>query len=222
MLEFGKLKAVIWDMDGVIVDSESSHFKSWQIVFNERGIRVNEDKLRETFGMTTPQVIREVAGGGLNEQTVIEIGVEKERIFRRMIGSEIEYLPGAEYWLKTFYEYGIRQALASSGSQKNIDTVLDALDARAFFDEVVSGLEKPSKPAPDVFLSAAEKLDVSPANCLVLEDAIAGVRAARAAGMKCIAVTTTNPAQKLDQAHIVLENLRELDAEMIAGLFQPD
>lgn len=118
MLEFGKLKAVIWDMDGVIVDSESSHFKSWQIVFNERGIRVNEDKLRETFGMTTPQVIREVAGGGLNEQTVIEIGAEKERIFRRMIGSEIEYLPGAEHWLKTFYEHGIRQALASSGSQK--------------------------------------------------------------------------------------------------------
>ena len=222
MLDFGKLKAVIWDMDGVIVDSESSHFKSWQIVFNERGIRINEDKLRETFGMTTPQVIREVAGGGLNEQTVIEIGAEKERIFRRMIGSEIEYLPGAEHWLKTFYEHGIRQALASSGSQKNIDTVLNALDARAFFDEVVSGLEKPSKPAPDVFLSAAEKLDVSPANCLVLEDAIAGVRAARAAGMKCIAVTTTNPAQKLDQAHIVLENLRELDAEMIAGLFQPD
>ena len=219
MGDFGSLEAVIWDMDGVIVDSELSHFISWREVFRKENIQISEDKLRETFGMTSPQVVREILGQDVSQEHAQEISREKEKIFRSLIKEEAEFLPSVEEWLQKFKESGILQALASSGSQKNIDSVLNALDARRFFEKVVSGMGMPSKPAPDVFLLAAEKLGVVPGNCLVIEDSIAGVSAAKSAGMKCLAVTTTNTAGKLGKADLILDSLEMLTQEKLKGLF---
>lgn len=219
MGDFGNLNAVIWDMDGVIVDSEPSHFESWRKVFDEENIQVSEDKLRETFGMTSIQVLWEILGEDVSEERAQEISLEKEKIFRSLIRKEAEFLPGVQNWLAKFKEKGIPQALASSGSQKNIDSVLNALDAGKYFEAVVSGLNMPSKPKPDVFLLTAEKLGVQPGACMVIEDSIAGVKAAKSAGMVCVAVTTTNPAEKLNNADLVLDNLMMLTEEIIQELF---
>jgi beta-phosphoglucomutase-like phosphatase (HAD superfamily) len=113
---------------------------------------------------------------------------------------------------------GYRQGVASSAPPANIDALIDGLGLRAYFDELVSGVDLPGKPEPAVFLEAARLLDVPPENCVVVEDAVAGVQAAKRAGMKCIAVTTTNSAQLLQEADIVVERLDTLAADAFRRL----
>jgi HAD superfamily hydrolase (TIGR01509 family) len=141
-------------------------------------------------------------------------------LFREAIKENAEYLPWVEYWLNEFKQSGIKQAIASSGSQENIDAVLDTLGTRLYLDEIVSGKDLPSKPDPAVFLKAARQLSVEPKNCLVIEDAIAGVAGAKAAGMKCLAVTTTNYPEDLSDADMILKNLELLTESMLNALFQ--
>ena len=121
--------------------------------------------------------------------------------------------------MEAFRQNGIHQALASSGSPGNINVVLSALAVETYFDVVVSGDGLPSKPDPFVFIKAADRLGVIPLNCLVIEDAATGVQAAKASGMKCVVVTTTNHADKLADADVVLDNLAELMTDHIQGLF---
>jgi beta-phosphoglucomutase len=113
---------------------------------------------------------------------------------------------------------GFHQAIASSAPQANIDFLVDELQIRGFFEVMVSGYDMPGKPHPDVFLKAADLMDVPPTNCIVIEDAVAGVRAAKNAGMRCIAVTTTNPAYMLSEADIVVGRLDVHPVETILSL----
>jgi beta-phosphoglucomutase len=217
--KFGNLKAVIWDMDGVIVDSGPHHFQSWHSTLEEYSLTVTGTQLRRMFGMTSPEVVRVLFGSDVKEEFVTQLVEEKEVLFRAAIKENAAYLPGVEYWLDAFQQAGISQAIASSGSQENIDAVLDALSTRRFLNEVVSGKNLPSKPDPAVFLQAARQLGINPEACLVIEDAIAGVAGAKAAGMKCLAVTTTNPPQELAGADVILQNLEFLSDNTLALLF---
>ena len=219
MNRFGKLRAVIWDMDGVIVDSEPHHFQSWKNVLKHYSFNVSEAQLRRMFGMTSPEVVRILFGADVKEEFVSRLCEEKELLFREAFQESAAYLPGVEYWLSTFKQAGIRQALASSGSQENIDAVLDALGTRRFLDVVVSGKNLPSKPDPAVFLMAAQQLGRQSDVCLVIEDSIAGVAGAKAARMKCLAVTTTNTPLELTTAEMVLKNLEFLSDSTIKSLF---
>ena len=219
MSKFGSLEAVIWDMDGVIVDSGPQHFESWHITLKQYSREVSDEQLRQMFGMTSPEVARILFGADVPEEFVTQLCEEKEFYFRETIKENANYLPGVERWLREFKGSGIRQAIASSGSQENIDAVLDTLDARGYFSEVVSGKNMPSKPDPAVFLQAAQQLNAEPINCLVIEDAIAGVAGAKAAGMKCLAVTTTNRPQDLMDADAILLNLESLSDSLFKKLF---
>lgn len=220
MNKFGKLSAVIWDLDGVIVDSEPQHFKSWHDTFQRYSLNITDSQLRQTFGMTSPVVMRTLLGADADEAFISKICNEKEALFRADIKDSAAYLPGVEFWLNQFKEAGIRQALASSGSMENIITTLDALGTRPFLEKVVSGIGLPSKPDPAIFLKAAHLLGVPANACLVIEDSLAGVAGAKAAGMKCLAVTTTNPAQALSVADVILRDLESLSVTMISDLFQ--
>jgi beta-phosphoglucomutase family hydrolase len=218
--KFGSLEAVIWDMDGVIVDSGPYHFNSWHNTLDQYSLVVSEAQLRRMFGMTSPEVVRILFGANVKEEFVTQLCEEKELLFREAIKENAEYLPWVEYWLNEFKQSGIKQAIASSGSQENIDAVLDTLGTRLYLDEIVSGKDLPSKPDPAVFLKAARQLSVEPKNCLVIEDAIAGVAGAKAAGMKCLAVTTTNYPEDLSDADMILKNLELLTESMLNALFQ--
>jgi len=220
MIDFLKLEAVLWDMDGVLVDSSVSHFEGWRQVLGKYAIEYNEERLRRTFGMTNNQVIKTLSGKLLAEELVEQIASEKDARFQAIISVKAVFLPGVQHWLEVFHQNGVKQALASSGSPGNIHTVLRALDAEDYFDIVVSGDGMPSKPDPYVFVTAAERMGVFPRNCLVIEDAIAGVRAAKTAGMKCIAVTTSSAADKLEDADLVLDNLAELAVRQVRELFE--
>jgi HAD superfamily hydrolase (TIGR01509 family) len=219
VIDFMKLKAVIWDMDGVLLDSRSSHYKAMHTTFKKYKLKVYEERLRRTFGMTNQQVIQFMVDQPISKELTNQISREKDIIFQRIIMDQAVFLPGVEKWMEAFRQNGIRQALASSGSPGNINTVLTALAVETYFDEIVSGDGLPSKPDPFIFLKTADQLGIVPLNCMVIEDAVAGVQAAKAAGMKCVAVTTTNPAKKLTDADVVLDNLAELMTDHIQGLF---
>lgn len=216
---FGNLKAVIWDMDGVIVDSKTCHYIAWKKILNKYGWDFSEASFSKTFGMTNEQVIMDVTGGTVDQDTILRIADEKDGYFRQIVVKEAGFVKGVQSWLQEFKQRGIKQAVASSGSWDNINTILNALKIRSGFDALVSGEDSASKPDPAVFLLAAKELKTVPAHCLVVEDAIAGVQAAAAAGMKCLALTTTNPASRLSQADLILADPSELTAEMLQKMF---
>ncbi len=201
---------VLWDLDGVLVNTGEFHFLAWQQALAERGIPFDRTTFNRTFGMNNQGIIRDLLGEAATPALIAELADRKETLFRALIRGRVTPLPGVTHWLPRLRELGARQAVASSAPQANIDAILDALALRPYFDVVLSGDRLPGKPDPAVFLEAARRLGLPPHRCIVVEDAVAGVEAARRAGMRCIAVTTTNPAEALRAADLVLDRLDHL------------
>jgi len=215
MVDFGSLKAVLWDMDGVILFSNPVHIASWEKVADRHGLHFTLQDIQHVYGKTNDVIIPYLIKTPLSKAQSAAISDEKDILFQQLIRDKAEFLPGVKHWLTLFKENGIPQGLASSGSIGNIMAVLESLQAVPYFDVVMSGEGYPSKPAPDLFRMVAEKLGAEPDACLVIEDAVAGVQAAKAAGMHCVAVTTTNPPEALTGADIVLNDLDMLNMEHI-------
>ncbi len=219
MIDFLQLKAVIWDMDGVLVDSEPIHLKTWKAVFKKFNQPFHPERMKHAFGMTSERVVEVMVDSPLPEEKIKEITQEKARLFQRAIAEEAAIFPGVAGWLASFKNNNIRQAVASSARAENIRIVLEKLEIKDYFDVVVDGYGVPSKPAPAIFLKAADLLDVNPLKCLVIEDSTAGVQAAKAAGMQCVAVATTSSVSQLGSADVVVENLGQLMTEDLRALF---
>ena len=219
VIEFQRLQAVIWDMDGVLVDSEPIHRETWHATFKKFNMPVYPERLRRSFGMTSEMVVEMMADVPLSAHKIAEICAEKARLFQQAIMVAAHIFPGVLGWLDSFRQNGVRQALASSGTPQNIALILEKLEIEGYFDVIVSGKDLPSKPEPFIFLKAADQLGVNPLQCLVIEDSVAGVKAAKAAGMHCLAVTTSSPADALAEADLVLENLTQLMSAQIQTLF---
>jgi HAD superfamily hydrolase (TIGR01509 family) len=209
---------ILWDMDGVLVDTGECHFWSWSETLAEHGIPFSRDFFQATFGMNNAGVLTALLGERLTPDLLVEIGDRKEEQFRQAIKGLAQPLPGVLAWLDRLQAAGFRQAIASSAPQANIDVLVDELGLRAYFDAITSGADLPGKPDPSLFLQVARLIDVPPERCVVVEDAVAGVEAARRAGMKCIAVTTTNPAQALKAAAVVVERLDDLPTDAFGRL----
>jgi HAD superfamily hydrolase (TIGR01509 family) len=212
--------AAIWDLDGTLVDSGPFHYQSWAETLARHDIVYTEETFRATFGMNNTGILRLLLGPDAPQELIERIGDEKEELFRRLIAGRLECLPGARELLVTLQEAGFRQGLASSAPQANIDAELVAAGLRPFFFAVLSGAKLPGKPNPAVFLQASGALGVPPSRCVVFEDALAGVQAALAAGMGCIACATTNPLAALSQASLAVESLAQVTLEMVQGVLE--
>lgn len=215
-------KAVIWDMDGVIADTAPYHFKAWQEVFRKRGVSFTEEDFRRNFGLRNDTIIRDTLGEQISQSEIDAIAREKEKTFRQVIGQNIKPLPGAVKMLKSLREHGFKMALASSAPIENIRLVTRGLGIDDYFHSIVTGRDvAEGKPSPQGFLLAAQKLGVEPKDCIVIEDAIAGVAAAKRAGMKCIAVTNTHPRESLAEADLAVDTLEEITAGDLEELLNP-
>jgi beta-phosphoglucomutase family hydrolase len=217
-IEYG----VLWDMDGVLIDTGEFHFQAWSQTLAEHDIHFSRDAFQATFGMNNTGVLSTLLGRTPAPEFVAEISDRKERLFRQVIRGRAQPLPGVRPWLESLKAAGARQAIASSAPPANIGALVDELDLRSCFQAIVSAFDLPGKPDPTVFLEAARRIDVPPGQCVVVEDAVAGIEAARQAGMRCIAVTTTNSARALRDADVVVERLDALPAdtfERLLGLF---
>jgi beta-phosphoglucomutase len=193
-------RAVIWDLDGTLIDSSAYHWEAWQAVMAAENFRLTYDEYVADFGKRNDEILRGRLGADLPDEFVARVSLAKEEEYRHRLRTRgLALLPGAEYWLARLKSEGWLQALGTSAPRGNIDAVFDALGIDKYFDAVMSSEEvRAGKPEPDVFLGAAEKMGVAPDHCIVVEDAPAGVEAARRAGMKSIGVLTTHPELKAD------------------------
>jgi len=212
-------KAIIWDMDGVIADTARHHYRAWQAVMQERGAVYTEADFRNNFGKRNDTIIKFILGDSVTPDEIEEIAVTKEDIFRRHARGNLTALPGVAALMKSSREHGFVQAVGSSAPLENIRLVMQELGIAEFFEAIVSGREvKEGKPSPQGFLLAAERLGVKPQNCVVIEDAVAGVSAAKRGGMSCLAVTNTNPKSKLAEADLIVDSLEEVTVSRLESL----
>lgn len=214
-------QGILWDMDGVIANTAPFHFQAWRDTFTKRGVKFTKEDFDHTFGLRNDSIIRKILGKKISAEDIEVIAQEKEANFRHRLPPALQPLPGVIQLLKALKDAGFKMALASSAPKENLDLLTLKLGVKEYFDAVVSDKEaKKGKPSPDLFLLAAEKLKVPPHNCIVIEDAIAGVAAAKAAQMKCIAVTNTHPKESLIQADIVVDSLEQVDTSIIQQLLE--
>ena len=211
-------KTVLWDLDGVIADSGSYHFAAWQETFARRGVRFTQEEFIKLFGARNDFIIRNIMGEKVCEEDIETIIAEKETDFRRRIKGNIKLLPGVLKLLETIKKGDFKMILASSAAKENIDLLFGELGIEKYFPCIVSGREvTESKPSPQIFLLAAEKCGTEPENCIVIEDSPLGVKAAKAAGMRCLAVSNAHSKEELAEADKIVDSLEEID--LIALLY---
>ncbi len=214
-------RAVLWDMDGVIADTAPLHYRSWVAALGRHGASITEAEFRESFGRRNDAIIRGFLGAGVTDAEISAISEDKEFGYRRIAAVEVTAAPGVRELLDGLKKAGYRQALASSAPRANIDLVLRVLGLADYFGALVDGSQvSQGKPHPEVFRLAASRLGVRPESSLVIEDAVYGVQAARRAGMRVIAVTTSHAGAELDAADLVthsLESVTVKDVDKILG-----
>jgi HAD superfamily hydrolase (TIGR01509 family) len=211
-------KAILWDMDGVLADTSQLHFETWERVLTEQGIPFDRQKFHQIYGLKNRDLRPYIADRPLDPQYLDWIADQKELAFRQALPGLLPY-PGVLDWLHRFKSMGWKQAVASSAPPENVEVLVDVLGIRDYFDALVTPGDLPGKPDPAVFLKASLQLEIPATHCIVIEDSIPGIQAARSAGMRCIAVTTTNPPEALSQADIVVETMDQLSIQQVESLF---
>jgi len=212
-------KAIIWDMDGVIVDTAPYHEEAWRETFQKRGVEFTDEEFQRSFGQRNDTIIGGVLGQTPSQELIDAIADEKEASFRRKIRQHIGPLPGVMELLKTLAAAGFRQALASSAPLLNVRLIMKDLGIEGYFRAMVTEKDvTEGKPSPQGFLLAARRLGVRPVDCIVIENAVVGVTAAKRAGMGCLAVTNTHPRNRLEEADLVVDSLEEVTVTDVEGL----
>ncbi len=183
--------AVLWDLDGTLVDSEEHHWRAWQNAMAAEGVPITRDQFLETFGWRNDSIIPHWFGDTVTPERVESIGNAKEANYRSLVRSSgIAPSPGADDWVRRLSGQGWLQAVASSAPRLNIEVVLEVLGLAGCFQAIVSAEDvHRGKPDPEVFIQAASRLGVASDRSIVVEDARAGVEAAHRAGMRCIGLS---------------------------------
>jgi len=219
MVNMNHSYAILWDMDGVLVNTGEYHYEAWKIIFAELDIPFSMERFRTTFGMNNTGILKTICGENINPDLEQSISERKESLFRDAVKGNAKLLPGVMSTLKNFSEWNLKQAIASSAPPENIEVLVRELIIGKYFNAIVSGNDIPGKPDPAVFLKAAQLMNVEPERCTVIEDAVTGVAGAKNAGMKCIAVTTTNTPEALSRADLILKSLDDLRKDTFSELF---
>jgi HAD superfamily hydrolase (TIGR01509 family) len=202
----------IWDLDGTLVDTEANHYTAWRALMQEHGRDLTHEQFRPTFGLRNDDVLLHHLGFSGNAAEIAVLGDRKEEMFRASLEREgIKLQPGAGELVAHLHNLGAPQAIASSAPPANIALMVRLLGFADAFDAIVSSEEVAhGKPAPDLFLRAAELLDLPPSWTVVLEDAVAGVQAGKAAGARVIAIASTLPPERLGEADLVVQSFEEV------------
>ena len=183
-------RAVLWDLDGTLIDSRAHHWRAWRETMEAESIRLTEAQFDASFGRRNEEILSGWLGADADDARVERVGEAKEVRYRELVRAcGVSVLPGAAGWVRRLRTAEWRQAIASSAPRANIEVILSGLAFGEAFDAWVSAEDvTEGKPDPEVFVVAAERLGVTPERCVVVEDAAAGIEAARRAGMSCIGV----------------------------------
>jgi beta-phosphoglucomutase len=209
---------VIFDMDGVLIDSYRAHFEAWQKILPGLGLEMTEDQFAPLFGRTNADILAALFPTLPAERYPV-IDKEKETLFREILLADFPEMDGAAELIAALDQAGAALAIGSSAPPENVQVALDRLSVGEKFQTTTNGSEITlGKPDPEVFVKTARKIRVPPSRCVVVEDAPAGVAAAKAAGCAAIALIGTAPRSKLSEADLTVDSLRELTPEIIRGL----
>lgn len=221
MVKAGMGKGVIFDLDGVLIDSGPAHRQSWYDLAEKEGYKMSDEFFHNTFGMQNYQVIPMLAGCELDPEKINEISDWKEERYREIFDDTIKLADGAERLFGELKAEGFRLAIGSSTPKENLEFVMDHLKIEKYFDTIVSMKDVArGKPAPDTFLLAAKNLSLQSQDCVIVEDSLAGLEAAKAAQMIVIALTTTRRRDELTDADMIVSGLHELTAKDFVTIFK--
>ena len=211
------IKGVLFDMDGVLIDSEAFICKSAIKMFHEKGLAVKEHDFQPFVGMGENRYL-----GGVAEKYNLELNIDEAKartyqIYEKITKGQLDPLPGALEFVALCHAKGLRLALATSADQIKMEVNLKAIGLSAeSFHSTINGLEvERKKPYPDIYLKASENLGLNPEECLVVEDAVSGIKAAKAAGCRCLAVTTSFRREDLFEADWICDSLEVVPFEAL-------
>ena len=220
------IHAVIFDLDGTLVDSYDAHYEAWRAISATHGVAVTVDDYYSHFGRRNEDLLRECwMRAGKGELTADEIHAldhEKEAAYRALVAHRFPIMDGARELVASLRADGFRTAVGSSGPPANVALAIQGLALENAFDAVVTGRDvRRSKPDPECFLLAAERISVPPERCVVFEDAPAGIAAAKAAGMRCIAITSKgHTVERQREADLVFPTVKTVTVAAVRALLQ--
>ncbi|HSR38215.1 MAG TPA: HAD family phosphatase [Phnomibacter sp.] len=215
------LEAVIFDMDGTLVDSMPYHYKSWEVFFEQQGIYLTKEEFDSIHHGTLFDIMPRIFGDISHEESY-RLGMIKEQAFRELYKHEIKPIDGLVEWLEALKKAGLKIGLGTAADFTNADFTVDAIDIRKYFDVIVtSDIVKEGKPSPAVYLKVAEMLQVNPGGCVVFEDTLSGIQAGLSAGMKVIGITTGLSKEEMQVLPVsaVIDHYQSLSLHDITSLF---
>jgi len=203
-------KAVIFDLDGTLIDNNSYHRQTWEKYLEKIGKRISEEEFNANMnGRTNADAVRYIFGKQISDEEATRHTLEKEALYRDIYKPFIKPVPGLIDFLEILKTKNIPIAIATSGIQPNIDFMFENIPIKKYFKTVINSSHiKKGKPDPEIYLKVASLLNVPTKNCLVFEDAVVGIKSAKAAGMKVIAIATTEPKEELSDADMIIDDYR--------------
>ena len=210
-LENNFCKAVIFDMDGTLVDSTKSDFLAWKRLFSHYGQTLTFNEYLPMLGIKSAEIVKKYLP--VKDEEELQFALAKKLVFFHEIISAngIQPVAYADVFLKQIKQLNVPVALATSSRRAKMEMVMEKLDLLKYFDTVVTGGDvKNGKPAPDIFIKAAEKLSIARQDCIVFEDAVNGVQAAKNADMKCVALAATQLRDALQEADLIIDSFKDL------------
>lgn len=208
---------VIFDMDGVLVDSNEAHYLAFQEMAALLGVPFPRELWARSIGMHNSSIFRMWLGEGLEPARALALAAQKEAIYRARAADVLKPIPGVVELVQGLHAEKVPLAVGSSGPRLNVEFALRTIGVGHYFNAVVCGDDvKHGKPDPEIFLTAAARLGLSPAQCVVIEDAPQGVQAAVSAQMRVIAITTSKPASELGAASLIIDSFAGLNGARIS------
>ncbi len=213
--------AIIFDMDGVMVDNNTYHKKAWKAFVEKYGLHLSDAELKaQVYGKTNQNILRYIFGSNISNADIQKFAEEKEALYRACYTDEIKPVRGLVDFLDLSVAHNIPLAVATSAPPENVDFVLSSIGVKMFFKIIIDDtIVKVGKPDPEIYLVTAKKLGKNPADCIVFEDSLSGIQSALQAGMQVIAITTTHTRSELSHADYVINDFTQTDIEKLRRHF---